>query len=472
MVYEKDKIKLSLCMPIYNNKENVECTVRRVLRMNIPCVQIVLSDNKSTDGTRELLSSFDDNRVKIICNAHNVGAKLNWYNALRNGDGEYLYLIMGRDCICEKNIDRLLDLLSIAKRKSVGLIMDRKCRGEYEIISGIDAYIIFLRQEHPTGTIISKSFFDRIQNARIFFEKEMAYPEMYLKNKILGENAVGMIANAGVFTYMTSVNKASVVSHFENNSNLEPFFFPSRRMQQFQEIIKMTSDTLMTYEETDKIRFLSAKTRELFEEVTFGYKAWREDYENAGHYALKHSMIGSREMETYLVESRRIADYTWKEWLNSTDGVCSIYNEYLERVRGIENNIQMEFMYKCMISLMDKFITSKQKGFNFGNYLESMGIRKIVIYGYSYIGRILYNELKKSLFQLLCVIDKNCNSLYSEDSIIHPDDIDLNEVDIVVICLNDEIAADGLKNRLLEEYKKPKIVLAYELLYQTINRDR
>ncbi len=54
--------KLSVVIPVYNERAWIEELVRRVQAVPIP-KEVILVDDCSTDGTRELLSTFDDCRV-------------------------------------------------------------------------------------------------------------------------------------------------------------------------------------------------------------------------------------------------------------------------------------------------------------------------------------------------------------------------------------------------------------------------
>lgn len=74
---------LSIVMPVYNEKNTISKIVEKVLALN--CVkELIIVDDGSTDGTRELLSksSFDD-RVKVIFHEKNMGKGA----ALRTGFG-------------------------------------------------------------------------------------------------------------------------------------------------------------------------------------------------------------------------------------------------------------------------------------------------------------------------------------------------------------------------------------------------
>ena len=54
--------KLSVLIPVYNEKDTIKICVERVLEADIfnMELEIVISDNNSYDGTKEILKSFTD----------------------------------------------------------------------------------------------------------------------------------------------------------------------------------------------------------------------------------------------------------------------------------------------------------------------------------------------------------------------------------------------------------------------------
>jgi glycosyltransferase involved in cell wall biosynthesis len=64
--------KLSVVIPVYNEKQWVRELVRRVQAVPIP-KEIVMVDDFSTDGTREILKELEGPNVRIILQPHNQG---------------------------------------------------------------------------------------------------------------------------------------------------------------------------------------------------------------------------------------------------------------------------------------------------------------------------------------------------------------------------------------------------------------
>jgi dolichol-phosphate mannosyltransferase len=64
---------LSVVMPVYNEKNTVLKIIDKVLKLDI-VKELIVVDDHSTDGTRELLRSAKfDNRVKLLLHDRNMG---------------------------------------------------------------------------------------------------------------------------------------------------------------------------------------------------------------------------------------------------------------------------------------------------------------------------------------------------------------------------------------------------------------
>ena len=76
------KQKLSVVMPVFNEHTTIEQIIERVISVDLEVdMELVIVDDGSTDGTREILATVDDPRVRVILQPSNSGKG----SALRQG---------------------------------------------------------------------------------------------------------------------------------------------------------------------------------------------------------------------------------------------------------------------------------------------------------------------------------------------------------------------------------------------------
>jgi len=86
-------------MPVYNGEKFVAQAIGSILSQTYRDLELVISDNASTDRTPEICAAFaaQDPRVRIVRNSHNVGAAANFNLVLRQGRGRYFKWACGDD---------------------------------------------------------------------------------------------------------------------------------------------------------------------------------------------------------------------------------------------------------------------------------------------------------------------------------------------------------------------------------------
>lgn len=88
-------MKFSVIMPAYNGMHYIDAAVASVLSQSYADFEYIITDDGSTDGTRDYLEklSKNDARVKVIFLEKNGGIGNARNTAIREADGEYLLFI-------------------------------------------------------------------------------------------------------------------------------------------------------------------------------------------------------------------------------------------------------------------------------------------------------------------------------------------------------------------------------------------
>ena len=90
-----DDFRLSVIMPVYNEKTTVLRVLDRVLAVPIE-KEVIIVDNCSTDGTKEILQSIQAGNVQVIYHPQNLGRGTSVRTGLAHCSGDYT-LTQGAD---------------------------------------------------------------------------------------------------------------------------------------------------------------------------------------------------------------------------------------------------------------------------------------------------------------------------------------------------------------------------------------
>ena len=100
--------------------------------------------------------------------------------------------------------------------------------------------------------------------------------------------------------------------------------------------------------------------------------------------------------------------------------------------REIINEQKMSNKHLALFKMMNQWVRIKQENKSIASYLEAKGYRRIAVYGLSFAGGTLVEELKESNVVVAYGIDKNANNIYSDIDVFLAED-ELLEVDAVVV---------------------------------------
>lgn len=93
--------KVTVCIPTYNYGRFVGAAIASVLTQSLQDVEILVSDNASTDNTREVVAELagKDRRIRYFCNERNLGMVANWNRCLELAGGDYIKFLCADDLL-------------------------------------------------------------------------------------------------------------------------------------------------------------------------------------------------------------------------------------------------------------------------------------------------------------------------------------------------------------------------------------
>lgn len=133
--------------------------------------------------------------------------------------------------------------------------------------------------------------------------------------------------------------------------------------------------------------------------------------------------------------------------------------------KALDSNKKIKAMsdkHLALFLMMNQWVKVKQEGKNLSEYFEKNGYKKIAIYGMSYAGETLLEELDNTDIEVAYAIDKKAEGIYADIDVFSVEE-ELNEVDAVVVTA---IAFfDEIEEKLSQKMDCPIISLE-DILYE------
>jgi len=83
---------ISVCIPTYNGEKYIKEQLESILCQLSESDEVIISDDSSTDATLKIIENFKDNRIKIFPNNLFRSPIFNLENALKQANGDFIFL--------------------------------------------------------------------------------------------------------------------------------------------------------------------------------------------------------------------------------------------------------------------------------------------------------------------------------------------------------------------------------------------
>jgi glycosyltransferase involved in cell wall biosynthesis len=128
------KGRVSIIIPTYNRSFYLKESIESILNQDYNDIEIIISDNNSTDDTGIVVQNFKDERILYFKNQINLGVVANHNLAIEKCTGEFIHIFSDDDIMLERCISEKVKILN--KYSSVGLVHSSvRTINEYGIIT-------------------------------------------------------------------------------------------------------------------------------------------------------------------------------------------------------------------------------------------------------------------------------------------------------------------------------------------------
>ncbi len=105
-------VGVSICIPTYCHERTIEACVESALAQSMDDIEVVVIDDCSPDSTLERVHAVSDPRLRVYCNAHNVGAVANHNRCIRAAKGRFVQMLHGDDLLEPECVASLSEVLA------------------------------------------------------------------------------------------------------------------------------------------------------------------------------------------------------------------------------------------------------------------------------------------------------------------------------------------------------------------------
>ncbi len=103
---------ITIAIPTRNRAALLRDCVAHALAQTYTNIEVLVSNNASTDNTSEVLRSFNDPRVRELVNPENIGLNGNWNKCIREARGRYIVILSDDNVLQPWFLEKCVGLLN------------------------------------------------------------------------------------------------------------------------------------------------------------------------------------------------------------------------------------------------------------------------------------------------------------------------------------------------------------------------
>ncbi len=169
--------KVSVIMPAYNAEKYIKEAIDSILNQTFKDFEFIIIDDGSTDGTKEIISSYQESRIKLLENDKNLGLVGSLNKGLQIARGEYIARMDADDIALPERLEKQVDFLD--KNQDIVLVgswidsFDEESKDHFIVEFASDPIII-------KWLMVTKN---QLAHASVVFRKEIIEREGGYSNK-------------------------------------------------------------------------------------------------------------------------------------------------------------------------------------------------------------------------------------------------------------------------------------------------
>jgi glycosyltransferase involved in cell wall biosynthesis len=117
---------VSVCIPVYRGVEHLSIAIESVLRQTYTDFELLIIDDDSPEDIAGIVNSYQDPRIRFLCNAENLGAEINWNRCLKEARGRYFKLLPMDDLLAADCLEKQITVLEQDVEQRIALVFSAR----------------------------------------------------------------------------------------------------------------------------------------------------------------------------------------------------------------------------------------------------------------------------------------------------------------------------------------------------------
>lgn len=124
---------LTIAIPTYNGAKTISNMFELLIPQLTNEIELVVSDNASTDDTKAIIKRYIDLgvNIKYFCNEFNIGPDANFLKCMLSGNGKFVWLLSDDDVPVENSLQCIINFLKVHNDVDLVYLTTRDFRGKY-----------------------------------------------------------------------------------------------------------------------------------------------------------------------------------------------------------------------------------------------------------------------------------------------------------------------------------------------------
>ena len=328
--------KMSICITVYNQINILRWCLDEILKYKGNDIQVVVSDNYSSDDIKGCIEGFADKRIKYCKTEKNIGQDGNIINGIKNCDSDYVFLLRTRDTILHDKISMVLRAINQAPDSAYWRFSALNENG-YEKYTLKDNDISKGKQAirahfelliHPSGELFNMRYvslqeLDEIDShIRLYFPENNGYLSHVLIRELLSNRGNFMTISEPVWIYSDTIRATDVAVNSE----------PSRRnpYSPYYEYKRYSCEmkyAIMSFDDEDREELVKRIVEKYCSSITYDFKAINDSEGYRRHYNCAKENYSRRN------ERKRFVKFSKENFEYCDANIKTIISRWLRAVR-------------------------------------------------------------------------------------------------------------------------------------------